>query len=74
MAGDPGPDGTIKLAVDVEGLAQQVGLTAKEVESVLARVVRLGIVRSDASGLTITDVERLHEFLDFLEMQEKFGA
>jgi hypothetical protein len=36
--------------------------------------MRLGMVRADAGGLVITDVERLHEFLEFLEMQEKFGV
>jgi CRP-like cAMP-binding protein len=74
VAGDPTSDGTIRLAVDAEGLAQQVGLTKEQVDAVLARVMRLGMVRADAGGLVITDVERLHEFLEFLEMQEKFGV
>ncbi len=74
VAGDPASDGTIKLAVDAAGLAQQVGLTEDEVNAVLKRVVRLGMVRADAGGLVITDVERLHEFLEFLEMQERFGV
>ena len=74
VAGDQGPGGTIKLGIDVAGLGQQVGLGEEQVQAVLDRVMRLGIVKTDASGITITDVGRLHEFLEFLEMQEKFGS
>ncbi len=74
VAGDPTSDGTIRLPLDAAGLAQQVGLAQEQVDAVLARVMRLGMVRADAGGLIITDVERLHEFLEFLEMQEKFGV
>jgi len=74
VAGDQAADGTIRLAGGSAGLAQQVGLTEEQVNAVLDRVVRLGIVRKEPDELVITDVERLHEFLEFIEMQEKFGA
>jgi CRP/FNR family cyclic AMP-dependent transcriptional regulator len=73
MSGEQAPDGTVRIPLSVAGLAQQVGLTEAQVDAVLGRVIRLGIVRKDPDSLTITDVHRLHEFLEFLEMQEKFG-
>ena len=55
------------------GLATQVGLTAEEVAAVLRRLDRLKIVEQTPTGFRIPDVMRLHEFLEFLQMREKFG-
>ena len=38
----------------------------------IARLVRLGIVQEDKSGLVVSEMSRLDEFLEFLEMREKF--
>ena len=39
----------------------------------LQRLGRLKIVEETAEGFRIPDVMRLHEFLEFLQMREKFG-
>ncbi len=54
-------------------LGAQVGLSAREVDSVLARLIRLGMIHPDGSGFVITDVARMQEFLEFLEMPEPPG-
>ena len=66
-------DGSVFVPISLQGLADNVGLHANEVTEVLKRLSRLGMVESRDDGYVITDVMRLHEFLDFLAMQEKFG-
>ena len=66
-------DGSIMVPLDMGGLANQIGLSVDEVESVLRRLDRLSIVEQRSSGFRIPDVMRLHEFLEFLQMREKFG-
>lgn len=66
-------DGSVFVPISLQGLADNVGLQANEVSEVLKRLSRLSMVESRDDGYVITDVMRLHEFLDFLAMQEKFG-
>ncbi len=66
-------DGSVMVPLDMGGLANQIGLSVDEVESVLRRLDRLSIVEQRSSGFRIPDVMRLHEFLEFLQMREKFG-
>lgn len=66
-------DGSVRVPMSVPELADQVGLDAGETQEVMKRLTRLGIVRLDASTIVVTDVARLDEFYEFLEMREKFG-
>lgn len=66
-------DGSVLVPLSVEELAEQVGLAATETREVIKRVERLGIVRIDGDGIVVTDVDRLGEFYEFLEMRERFG-
>lgn len=66
-------DGSVMVPLDMGGLANQIGLTVDEVQSVLKRLDRLSIVEQRSAGFRIPDVMRLHEFLEFLQMREKFG-
>ena len=66
-------DGSVVVPLDRGGLANQIGLSADEVSTVLQRLGRLKIVEETAEGFRIPDVMRLHEFLEFLQMREKFG-
>lgn len=66
-------DGSVLVPIQPETLAEQVGLTRDEVSDVLARLSRLNIVDVTPDGFVINDVSRLGEFLDFLEMREKYG-
>ena len=66
------PDG---LAVDltVKDLAGKVGLEVEPVNEVLNKLIRSKLLKITESGLVIQDVSKLREFLEFLEMKEKFG-
>lgn len=66
-------DGAVVVPLDNAGLANQIGLSADEVTAVLQRLDRLKIVQATADGFVIPDVMRLHEFLEFLQMRDKFG-
>ena len=73
--GEQGGDGSVLVPLDVSGLALQVGLERTEVEEVLHRLDRLSIVEQTPEGfLRIPDTMRLHEFLEFIQMREKFEA
>lgn len=66
-------DGSVLVPLTREDLAAQVGLTPEEVADVLSRLTRLRMVEETPEGFLIQDVLRLSEFLEFLEMREKFG-
>ena len=66
-------DGSVLVPLTREGLATQVGLGTDAVAEVLARLTRLRIVRETPEGFVIEDVLRLSEFLEFLQMREKFA-
>ncbi len=66
-------DGSVIVPLDMAGLANQIGLSEEEVAGVLSRLDRLSIVEATDDGFVIGDVMRLHEFLEFLQMRDKFG-
>ena len=66
-------DGSVLVPLTRDELAAQVGLTPEEVADVLSRLTRLRMVEETPEGFVIQDVLRLSEFLEFLEMREKFG-
>lgn len=63
------------LAVDmsVKDLASKIGLEIEPVNEVLNKLIRSKLLKITESGLVIQDVGKLREFLEFLEMKEKFG-
>lgn len=65
--------GGILVEVDPATLAQKIGLEAQQVSEVLSKLLRARLVREQDGALLIYDVNRLREFLEFLEMKEKFG-
>jgi CRP-like cAMP-binding protein len=73
MIGVPGESGSVHVPIGKQDLAEEIGLTVEETDEVLARLGRLKIVREDRGGILVSDMERLREFLEFLEMREKFG-
>lgn len=54
---------------DLEELAQQLGVKREELDEVVARITRVGIVRPVQGGLEVTSIPRLSEFLSFLEQR-----
>ena len=73
MIGRPREDGAIVVPISEADLAEEVGLGVTEVHEVLSRLIRLGIVSEDKSGIIVSEMSRLNEFFEFLEMQEKYG-
>ena len=73
MIGRPRDDGSMLVPIRPEDLAEEIGLTTEETEEVLSRLKRLRIVTEEPAGLVVTEMQRLDEFLEFLEMREKFG-
>jgi CRP-like cAMP-binding protein len=67
--------GGILVEVSAADLATKVGLKTSEVSEVLGKLLKAKLIRVDeaSGGTLIHDVNRLREFLEFLEMKEKFG-
>ena len=64
--GDPLEDGSVWLELDEAAMAQQVGVTAEEADSMRRRLIRLGLIEPQPDGVRIPDPGRLPEFLDFI--------
>jgi CRP-like cAMP-binding protein len=54
-------------------LAHQVGLDAPSVKDVLETLARSGMLQPAPGGVVVHDVPKLREFLEFLEMKQRFG-
>jgi CRP/FNR family transcriptional regulator, cyclic AMP receptor protein len=71
--GDKRPDGVYVPTTTAE-LASEVGVEEPKVIETMARLIRLRIVSSvPEGGWMVRDPVRLQEFLEFLEMRERFG-
>lgn len=65
------------LAVEIsnEDLAERLGLSLEEVTTVLKRLERARLVRRHGpSSLAVAEVGKLQDFLDFVEMRERYGT
>jgi hypothetical protein len=60
--------------VDPERLSAKIGLEVAQIDEVLDKLLKAKLIRQhEGGGMLIHDVNRLREFLEFLEMKEKFG-
>lgn len=66
-------EGGTLVDISVKDLAGKVGLEVEPVNEVLNKLIRAKLVRITETGLLIHDPSKLREFLEFLEMKEKFG-
>jgi len=79
-AGGGGAESAIYLPVQLEEISTRVALPAHEVADILERLysARLVIHAEDAGisgpGYVIPEVGRLLDFLEFLELKERFGS
>ncbi|MGF1469409.1 MAG: Crp/Fnr family transcriptional regulator [Sandaracinaceae bacterium] len=71
--GKPRLDGAIDVDLQAATLAEEAGIEEAQATEVLQRLRRLGIVREEGGHLVVTNVQRLDEFYEFLQMREKFG-
>jgi CRP-like cAMP-binding protein len=71
--GEPVRDGH-RVALTPAELAAQVNVEAGTVDEVLNRLKRVKVISVEEAGTIIVhDVDRLEDFLEFLEMPQKFG-
>jgi CRP/FNR family cyclic AMP-dependent transcriptional regulator len=67
-------DDGIRVRVTVEQLAREVGVDKTQVIDVLWRLHRLHILNDPGDGsLVVSDMGKLHEFLELVEMPQKFA-
>jgi CRP/FNR family transcriptional regulator, cyclic AMP receptor protein len=69
------PDGlAVHIPVAMETLAGRVGLDEDQVEEVLGNLAQARLVlRYEAGGLVLPEVGRLVDFLEYLELKERFA-
>ncbi|MBI5508360.1 MAG: Crp/Fnr family transcriptional regulator [Deltaproteobacteria bacterium] len=66
------PDG-VAIDFTVKELAGKVGLDLEPVNDVMNKLIRSRLLKITETGVIVQDVSKLREFLEFLEMKEKFG-
>jgi CRP-like cAMP-binding protein len=66
-------DGAVVVNVEAAVLADQTSVDVKKTMEVLSRLERSRLVLPDGTGYRVPDVIKLAEFLEFLEMRERFG-
>jgi CRP-like cAMP-binding protein len=54
-------------------LAHQISLDAPTVAEVMQTLAKSGMIQSVQGGVLVSDVPKLREFLEFLEMKQRFG-
>jgi CRP/FNR family cyclic AMP-dependent transcriptional regulator len=54
-------------------LAREVGVDESVAQEVMARLRRLHLITEEETSIIVADVGRLQDFLEFLEMPQKFG-
>lgn len=64
----------IRIRISSEDLAREVDVDEWIVREVIARLRRLRLVVEEPNAMLVTDVARLQDFLEFLEMPQKFGG
>ncbi len=58
---------SIVIGRDLDDLSEELGISRAETDEVIGRLTRVGIARQVAAGLEVAGIERLNEFLSFLE-------
>ncbi len=71
--GEPTEAG-IRVRITPAEIAREVGVGVEVADEVMARLYRLRLITEDESSIIVADVGRLQDFLEFLEMPQKFGG
>jgi CRP/FNR family transcriptional regulator, cyclic AMP receptor protein len=64
----------VVVRVTPEEIAAEVGVGVEVAYEVMARLRRLRLVSEEQGVIVVADVGRLQDFLEFLEMPQKFGG
>ena len=71
--GEPTADG-IRIRTSAADIAREVGVDVTVAHEVVARLRRLRLITEEAGVILVADVGRLQDFVEFLEMPQKFGG
>lgn len=71
--GEPTEAGVL-VRETLEEIAVEVGVDPETAHEVMARLRRLRLVTDEEGAIVVADLARLHDFLEFLEMPQKFGG
>jgi CRP/FNR family cyclic AMP-dependent transcriptional regulator len=64
----------VRIDVSVDELAELIGAKPKEARDGLERLEKARLLTKEPGSIVIAEVGKLAEFLDFLEMKERFGG
>jgi CRP/FNR family transcriptional regulator, cyclic AMP receptor protein len=64
----------IRIRTSADALARDVGVDASAAAEVMTRLKRLRLATEVPGGIVVADVGRLQDFVEFLEMPQKFGG
>jgi CRP/FNR family cyclic AMP-dependent transcriptional regulator len=64
----------VRIDISTEELAAQVGAKPQEVKEGLDRLEKARLLDKQVGSIFIAEVGKLGEFLEFLEMRERFGS
>jgi len=67
-----GPTGH-KIVLAPRELAGRVGVKPDQADEVLMKLLKANIIAVHPDGFLVPDVEKLHHFLEFLQMKAQFG-
>ncbi len=71
--GIPEVNGGVRVDITLKELAAKLGLDLDQVNDVLNKLIKAKLVRILEEGMLLNDVDRMKDFLAYLEMKEKFG-
>jgi CRP-like cAMP-binding protein len=66
------PQGTL-VAGNLRELHARMGLKTAEVDDALGRLVKARLISVVPEGAVVSDLAKMKQYLEFLEMKEKFG-
>jgi len=71
---NPEPTMGVRVRVTVADLAREVATEEATAREMMKRVGRLGIAYEESDSIVVTEVERLEDFVDFLDVPRPSGA
>lgn len=66
-------DGGVRVEISMKDMSAKLGLETEQVNEVVSKLVKARLVKILDNGFHVADGGKLREFLEFLEMKEKFG-
>jgi CRP/FNR family transcriptional regulator, cyclic AMP receptor protein len=63
----------LRIQVQASELARMLGVKEPQVQDVLEKLDKARIATIESDNVIVPDVQKLREFLEFLEMKQKFG-